>query len=91
MRAVQAWRWCSRCGKTIKFWRCTEAGAKDATFAPPVADFTGWTLGTGATAGEVSQTFASGKAAKTNRTVTVKPAHLLDGQLTAFEAQAEFD
>ena len=78
-------------GKTIKFWRCTEAGAKDATFAPPVADFTGWTLGTGATAGEVSQTFAAGNAAKTNRTVTVKPAHLLDGQLTAFEAQAEFD
>ena len=78
-------------GKTIKFWRCTEAGAKDATFAPPAADFTGWTLGTGPTAGEVAQTFAANKAAKANRTVVIKPAHMLEGQLSAFEAQAEFD
>lgn len=78
-------------GKTIRFWRCTEAGAKDATFAPPAGDFTGWTLGTGATAGEVSQAFAANKAGKENRTVNIKPAHLLTGQLTAFEAQAEFD
>ena len=78
-------------GKTIKFWRCTEAGARDATFAPPAGDFTGWTIGTGPTAGELTQTFAANKSAKANRTVVIKPAHLLDVQLSAFEAQAEFD
>ena len=78
-------------GKTIRSWRCTEASAKDATFAPPAGDFPRWTVGTAAAAGEISQSFAAGKSAKANRTVTIKPAHLLTGQLTAFEAQAEFD
>ena len=78
-------------GKTIRFWRCTEAGAKDATFAPSAADFAGWTVGNATTAGEISQNFAATKSAKANRTVMIKPAHLLEGQLTAFEAQAEFD
>lgn len=78
-------------GKTIKFWRCTEAGSKDVTFAPSAADFAGWTVGNATTAGEISQNFAATKSAKANRTVMIKPAHLLEGQLTAFEAQAEFD
>ncbi|MBF1605712.1 MAG: hypothetical protein HXO20_04395, partial [Prevotella shahii] len=49
------------------------------------------TVGSATTAGELSQNFAATKSAKANRTVLIKPVHLLDGQLTAFEAQAEFD
>ena len=75
-------------GKTIGFYRLTDAQAKDATWAPAASDFPGWTVADN----EVKRTFGAGSGTGTsaNRTVRIKYSHMRTGVDTSFEAFIDF-
>ena len=74
-------------GKKLSFYRETAAGAKDSTFNPATADFSGWTIANG----EVSRSFSSGDGILANRTVTIQYKHFLPDELyTSFVGQLSF-
>lgn len=73
--------------KTIHWWRDTAAGAKDASWAPAAADFSGWTIA----GGDISRTFNDGNGTDANRTIRIIWDHLLDNAVTTvFEGSIEF-
>lgn len=74
--------------KRLLFYRLTDAGEKDATWAPATSDFPGWAVASG----EVSRTYdnATNKGSSANRTVFIKPTHLLATATTTFNVAIEF-
>lgn len=73
--------------KRLVFYRLTEAGDKDVTWAPAGSDFTGWQIASG----EVSRTYDStNRGTSANRTVYIKPTHLLASATTTFNVAIEF-
>ena len=75
-------------GKTIGFYRLTDAEAKDATWAPASSDFPGWTVDNH----EVKRTFNTqgGLGTSDNRTVRIRYSHMRPGVDTQFEAFIDF-
>lgn len=75
-------------GKRLVLYRLTDAGAKDATWAPAGSDFVGWHIA----GGEVSRSYDNGsnKGNAANRTVYIKPTHMLAGAITTFNVALEF-
>lgn len=76
-------------GKKLLFYRLTEADAKDTSWTPGTSEFPGWAV----SAGEVSRTFTTVAATSgtvANRTVYIKPSHMLAGVNTTFAGALDF-
>ena len=84
----KVWEDGSYTGKTIGFYRLTDAEAKDATWAPASSDFPGWTVANN----EVKRTFntQNGLGTSANRTVRIRYSHMRTGIDTKFEAFIDF-
>ena len=84
----KVWEDGSYTGKTIGFYRLTDAEAKDATWAPASSDFPGWTVANN----EVKRTFntQNGLGTSANRTVRIRYSYMRTGIDTKFEAFIDF-